>query len=728
MKKLDCSLRTLRASGQIRTAVLILAGGLVTVILLALLYGSHVTFERELTATFQRHQLTTARSLAFGVEEVFAEVEDDLRGLARHKGLLLETAPPQDEIDAYYDTHTDILNNITVVSAEGNAITRSPKTPKKHNVSKWPEFLGAKDTRKPWIGEPAKCVIDPTETVVRIFVPVVVDGRFNGATYASINLKKLWAKCMKRPEAGHKSLCWVVADGGQLLHHTNSEYVGLTWEQIEDRWQSSVIAKGQEIDDRIEQLERRLRKRVRDGQEGTDEHVNALEGIEELVAFTPIRLGNRTYGLAVVTPKSEISGPIDAHAKVTYGLMAGLALFCVAGGYIVYRGGRARILLAQEKKHADALRQSSEALHASEKQYRTLIENVHDGVYRLDPQGRFTFVNDLVVERSGRPREWFIGRSYLDVIVPEDRQRIQEIFAATMHGEPTPPYQTAYRRASGDVLHIEVNSSPLVEGDEVVGVLAVSRDTTERKKAEEELERHQHHLAELVEQRTAELKAANKELESFSYTVSHDLRAPLRGIAGFTQAIKEDYADRLDAEGREHLNRVLKATARMTQLIDDLLRLSGVTLREMNRETVDLSALVGSIAGELRKAEPSRQVQFIIEPGVTAHGDAALLRLGLQNLMDNAWKFTDGRARATIEFGTVEREDVKAYYVRDDGVGFDMAYVDKLFVPFQRLHPQAEFSGTGIGLATVARIMHRHGGNVWGEGKPEKGATFCFTL
>jgi light-regulated signal transduction histidine kinase (bacteriophytochrome) len=224
------------------------------------------------------------------------------------------------------------------------------------------------------------------------------------------------------------------------------------------------------------------------------------------------------------------------------------------------------------------------------------------------------------------------------------------------------------------------------------------------------------------------LESANKELEAFSYSVSHDLRAPLRSIDGFSQALLEDYQDKLDDEGQNHLQRVRAATQRMAQLIDDMLALSRVTRAEINREPIDLSALARSLPAELQKAEPGREVEFVIEDGLVANGDARLLRIVLENLFRNAWKFTGKHPRAKIEFAATQNNGKSAYFVRDDGAGFDMAYVNKLFGAFQRLHAMTEFNGTGIGLATVQRIIRRHGGRVWAEGEVEKGATFYFTL
>jgi len=223
-------------------------------------------------------------------------------------------------------------------------------------------------------------------------------------------------------------------------------------------------------------------------------------------------------------------------------------------------------------------------------------------------------------------------------------------------------------------------------------------------------------------------ETANKELEAFSYSVSHDLRAPLRGIDGFSQALVEDEAERLSPKGNDYLKRIRAGAQRMAELIDDMLRLSRVSRGELKRERVDLSALVTLVAGELRKANPERTLELVVQPRVFAHADARLMRITFENLLGNAWKFTAKATGARIEFGTREQEGKAVYFVRDNGAGFDMKYADRLFGAFQRLHTDKEFPGTGIGLATVQRIVVRHGGRVWVNAAVGQGATFEFTL
>jgi signal transduction histidine kinase len=253
------------------------------------------------------------------------------------------------------------------------------------------------------------------------------------------------------------------------------------------------------------------------------------------------------------------------------------------------------------------------------------------------------------------------------------------------------------------------------------------RDTALRK-SEGRLRQLNADLEQRVAARTADLETSNRELEAFSYSVSHDLRAPLRAIDGFSKALLEDCGDTLGETGARHLDRVRNATRQMGLLIDDLLNLARLSRTEMLREPVDLGAVGREIAASLAQGQPERQVSFVISPDLTAEGDSQLLRVVLDNLLRNAWKFTSKHPTGRIEVGQTGSNGGRAFFVADDGAGFDMAHADLLFAPFQRLHRQSDFEGTGVGLATVQRIIHRHGGRLWAEGAVENGATFYFTL
>ncbi len=266
-------------------------------------------------------------------------------------------------------------------------------------------------------------------------------------------------------------------------------------------------------------------------------------------------------------------------------------------------------------------------------------------------------------------------------------------------------------------------------------VLLAIEDDTEHREHHNWLQESKAELESQVARRTLELKtandqlqAANRELEAFCYSVSHDLRAPLRAVDGFSQELLGSYADHLEEQGQHYLRRIRAGVQKMGRLIDDLLKLSRLSRTEMSRETVDLSALAESIADNLQSESPDRKIAFHVEPGLEAHGDPELLQVALENLLGNAWKFTSPRSEAEIVLGVERQNTHSLFFVRDNGVGFDPRYRHKLFGAFQRLHSEQEFAGTGIGLATVQRIMHRHGGEIWAEGAVNQGAKFYFTI
>ncbi len=319
--------------------------------------------------------------------------------------------------------------------------------------------------------------------------------------------------------------------------------------------------------------------------------------------------------------------------------------------------------------------------------------------------------------------------AFLNHVHPDDREFVQKEVNEALSKRK--PYSIDHRIVFPDgtvrTVH-EQGEVTFSEEGTPVRMIGTVQDITESKKAEEELRKYREHLEELVKKRTAALESANKELEAFSYSVSHDLRSPLRSIVGFSQALWEDHAGKLDADGLDSLKRIVSATQRMGQLIDDLLNLSRVSRADMKHGRVSLGEMAAKIAVRLQEAQPDRQAKFIIAGDLAAQGDDRLLHIVLENLLGNAWKFTGNAPRAVIEFGMTRYDGEPVYFVKDNGAGFDKAYTDKLFNPFQRLHAVNEFPGTGVGLATVKRIINRHGGRVWIEAEPEKGATVYFTL
>jgi PAS domain S-box-containing protein len=392
-------------------------------------------------------------------------------------------------------------------------------------------------------------------------------------------------------------------------------------------------------------------------------------------------------------------------------------------------------------------KQTEGALRDSEQHFRSLIEKALDLVAIVDSEGTYRYVSPSHQSASGFAPEELIGKNAFDFVHPDDLPTLRSAFTAGIgHGGIIASAEYRFRHKNGSWRYVEGVARNLLDDPIVKGVLINARDISERKQAEDEVRRLNAELDQRVRARTRQLEATNQELEAFAYSVSHDLRAPLRAIDGFSKALLEDYGNALDAQAHHFLSRVRAGTVHMAQLIDDLLSLSRVTRSEMRWQSVDLSGLAQTVASELRKAQPQRTVEFVIAPGLIAQGDAHLLRLVLENLLGNAWKYTSQHTHARIEFGTLsaangddpgahgapdeghDRQATLVYFVRDDGAGFDMRHVDRLFRAFQRLHSTTEFEGTGIGLATVQRIIHRHGGRIWAEGAVDRGATFYFSL
>jgi PAS domain S-box-containing protein len=378
----------------------------------------------------------------------------------------------------------------------------------------------------------------------------------------------------------------------------------------------------------------------------------------------------------------------------------------------------------------DKQRRSEEEKRRTEQHFRLLVETAQEGIWTIDAEWRTTYVNRYMADLLGHSPEEMLGMPIFSFIDEKERPASSKVLLQETTEHRTVHQDLKFRRKDGTPLWTHIAATPMFdEQGHYTGSLGMVTDISRRREAEEQVRQLNSELERRIAERTAQLEFSNRELESFAYSVAHDLRSPLRSIASFSDALVEDCAEQLDATGKDYLRRIRGSAMRMSELIDGILSLSRVNSTELKTRECNLSVLARAVMEQLQEQQPERTVRVHIQEGLVARGDPQLLRAVLENLLGNAWKFTRERPVAEIEFSaTQDQAGRRTYVVRDNGAGFNMAYQDKLFGVFQRLHTQREFEGTGIGLATVQRILRRHGGRIWGEGQPGQGASFFFTL
>lgn len=437
-------------------------------------------------------------------------------------------------------------------------------------------------------------------------------------------------------------------------------------------------------------------------------------------------MGRRLLTAAVTVPFVLGWLPVLFGRHELYGTRSGIAAL-VAGNAVAF--GVISFVAANAASRLEAVGlRTQRTARENHAELMALIDNTSAVIYLRDLAGRYRLVNRQYERLFDVRRQDILGRTDHDLFPAEiaDAFRANDR-AAVARGFPVQMEEIAPGE-DGPHNYITVKFPLLDEAGRPYAVAGISTDITDRTRAEAEVRRLNAELEYRVLERTAELEASTKELDSFAYSVSHDLRAPLRSLDGFSQVLIEDYGDRLDDTARDYLGRLRANTVKMAQMIDDLLNLSRAARVELHRQPVDLGQLARDVVADLREAEPDRTVQVTIGTALRTTGDPHLLRLVLTNLIGNAWKFTGRTAGAAVEFDVTEQDDEQVYFVRDNGAGFNMDYAAKLFEPFQRLHSRGDFDGSGLGLAIVARVIRRHGGRIWADGALEAGAVFHFTV
>lgn len=699
-------------------------------------------FQQKFKETIFTQQATLVSSLAGDLDKYLLFARDSLAAFAPK--LTPELLRDADALQRVLDDKTTlhmIFDGLGLLSPEGKVLAGSPFQPGRRGAdfSYRDYFQKTVATGKPQISNPFRSSSRPDQPKVMLTQPIFdAQGKLTAILVGSINLLgRNFLADLGRLTIGRSGYAFLCTGNRTLIMHPDRSRI------------MENVPVGQNL----------LLDRAFEGFEGSGETVTT-RGVPVLSSFK--RLRSVDWILATSYPLGEAYAPLyQARTYFVSAIALGLLLMLMLSWYAMQR---LMAPLSRLTRHIEVLTpegdgreplpvDSRDEIGTLAAAFNTMMGTIHDK--------RESLLSAVQEANAERAKSDAIIAALGDGLSIQDRdfrvryqndehQRLTggnhagrfcyEAYRSGAHVCEECPvacsfadgqvHSIEYRNPAGlPAEYLEITASPLRDASgEIMAVIELVRDITARKRAEEQVQKLNAGLEQRVRERTEELRHSVLEMETFCYTVSHDLRTPLRGIHGFSSILQQEYGDCLDESGREYLRRIAGAAGRMGELIDDLLELSRVTRDELRRERVDLSALAAEIDEELRAGHTERPAEFVVEPGLVASGDSSLLRAALSNLLHNAWKFSSRNPAARIEVGARAEGGERVFFVRDNGIGFDMQFADKLFLPFHRLHAAEGFEGTGIGLAAVQRIVERHGGKVWAESSPGQGATFFFTL
>lgn len=699
-------------------------------------------FQQKFKETIVTQQTSLVSSLA-------ADLDKDLLFAQRALAVFAPKLTPevlgnQDRLQLILDDKTTLLlifDGIGLLSPEGKAITGTPLRPvlRGGDFSHRDYFKKTVATAKPQISAPFRSISRPDRPSIMLTQPVFdARGKITAILVGSIDLlgENFLTDIGRLPigKSGYAALC---AGNRTLIMHPDRSRI------------MESIPAGQNL----------LLDKAFAGFEGSGETVTT-KGVTVLSSFKRLRAVD--WLLIISYPLNEAYLPLyRARTYFVSAMVLGLFLMLVMSWYAMQRlmsplsrltrhietlnpdaDGREMLPVESDDEIgtlATAFNTMMSTIHEKGKSLRAAVQQANEERAKADAiiaalgDGLSIQSREFRVLYQNEEHQRLTGGNHVGRFCYEAYRGGAQVCEACPVARCIADGQLhtlEYRNPPGNVAeYLEISVSPLRDaGGEIVAVVELVRDVTARKRAEAQVQKLNAELEQRVRERTEELQHSVREMETFCYTVSHDLRTPLRGIHGFSSILQQEYGHCLDESGREYLRRIAGAAGRMGELIDDLLELSRVTRDELRWMQVDLAALASEIAGELSLAHPERAAEFIIEPGLVAPGDPSLLQAVIANLLYNAWKFSARTPAARIEVGSRVEDGERLYFVRDNGIGFDMQFADKLFLPFHRLHAAEGFEGTGIGLAAVQRIVERHGGRIWAESSPGQGATFFFTL